>query len=212
MTLPADEAGNAILKSYPVILIQTSYNTGAAGQLSDIAGGPNPEFVKRGYATVVADVRGTGSSSGKWQAFDSIEQQDSYEIIDWASKQSWSNGKIGLYGVSYLGITSLLGASTQHIAITDVATGYDIESHYNGESRYIEVKTTISKAESDFFFSLNEYEVLKAKGEEAYIYRIVFEEKGSNPEVIELNDPFGERHPKKLKPVAFQANLNDFEI
>ena len=117
MTLPADEAGNAILKSYPVILIQTSYNTGAAGQLSDIAGGPNPEFFKRGYATVVADVRGTGSSSGKWQAFDSIEQQDSYEIIDWASKQSWSNGKIGLYGVSYLGITSLLGASTQHPAI-----------------------------------------------------------------------------------------------
>ncbi|TCB53915.1 hypothetical protein [Acinetobacter terrestris] len=39
VTLPADEAGSAILKSYPVILIQTSYNTGAAGQLSDIAGG-----------------------------------------------------------------------------------------------------------------------------------------------------------------------------
>lgn len=114
---------------------------------------------------------------------------------------------------SYLSITEAqLEQAIKHIAITDVATGYDIESHYNGESRYIEVKTTISKAESDFFFSLNEYEVLKAKGEEAYIYRIVFEEKGSNPEVIELNDPFGERHPKKLKPVAFQANLNDFEI
>lgn len=114
---------------------------------------------------------------------------------------------------SYHSITEAeLEQAIKHIAITDVATGYDIESHYNGESRYIEVKTTISKAESDFFFSLNEYEVLKAKGEEAYIYRIVFEEKVSNPEVIELNDPFGERHPKKLKPVAFQANLNDFEI
>lgn len=114
---------------------------------------------------------------------------------------------------SYSNITQTeLEQAVKHIAITDVATGYDIESHYNGESRYIEVKTTISKAESDFFFSLNEYEVLKAKGEEAYIYRIFLVEKGSNSEVIKLKDPFGERHPKKLKSVAFKANLNDFEI
>lgn len=118
VTLPADEHGNAITgRSFPVILIQTSYNAGAAGQLADMAGGPNPEFVRRGYATVVADVRGTGSSEGMWQAFDETEQKDSYEIIDWASKQAWSNGNIGLYGVSYLGITSLLGASTGHPAV-----------------------------------------------------------------------------------------------
>lgn len=117
VTLPADENKQLLYKPYPVILIQTAYNTGFAGQIADMAGGPNPEFVRRGYVIVAADVRGTGSSEGVWQAFDSIEQQDSFEIIDWASKQSWSNGNIGLYGVSYLGITSLLGASTQHPAL-----------------------------------------------------------------------------------------------
>lgn len=118
VTLPADQNKQPdFTKPHPVILIQTLCNTGLAGQIADMAGGPNPEFVGRGYATVVADVRGTGSSEGGWQAFDSIEQQDSFEIIDWASKQSWSNGNIGLYGVSYLGITSLLGAYTQHPAV-----------------------------------------------------------------------------------------------
>ncbi|WP_347454941.1 CocE/NonD family hydrolase [Acinetobacter thermotolerans] len=117
VTLPADENKQPIYGKFPVILIQTAYNTGLAGQIADMAGGPNPEFVRRGYATVVADVRGTGSSEGVWQAFDETEQEDSKEIIDWASKQYWSNGKIGLYGVSYLGITSLLGASTQHPAV-----------------------------------------------------------------------------------------------
>ena len=118
VTLPADEYGNPVFgREFPVILVQTSYNTGLAGQIADMAGGPNPEFVRRGYATVVADVRGTGSSEGVWQAFDETEQKDSYEIIDWASKQPWSNGNIGLYGVSYLGITSLLGASTGHPAV-----------------------------------------------------------------------------------------------
>jgi putative CocE/NonD family hydrolase len=118
VTLPADQNKQPdFTKPHPVILIQTLYNTGLAGQIADMAGGPNPEFVGRGYATVAADVHGTGSSEGVWQAFDGIKQQDSFEIIDWAGKQLWSNGNIGLYGVSYLGITSLLGASTQHPAL-----------------------------------------------------------------------------------------------
>lgn len=117
VTLPADADGRPVNAQLPVILTQTSYSAGVAGKLSPIAGGPNPELVKRGYATVVADVRGTGSSGGKWQAFDQIEQQDAYEIVEWSTHQNWSNGKVGVYGVSYLGITSLLTAATQHPAI-----------------------------------------------------------------------------------------------
>ena len=117
VTVPADEFGNAVNEKFPVILVQTAYNGGVAGRITPIVGGADPNMVKRGYATVVADVRGTGNSSGKWQAFDQTEQQDGYEVIDWASKQPWSNGNIGLYGVSYLGITSVLGAATQHPAV-----------------------------------------------------------------------------------------------
>ncbi|MGV2947512.1 DUF3883 domain-containing protein [Acinetobacter sp. AGC35] len=96
-------------------------------------------------------------------------------------------------------------------ALDNVSAGYDMESHYEGESRYIEVKTTTSKANSDFYFSLNEYEVLKSKGKEAYIYRVVLDENGSEHEVIEIHDPFGENHPEELKAVAFKAKLSDFK-
>ncbi|WP_180028626.1 CocE/NonD family hydrolase [Acinetobacter sp. YH16032] len=117
VTLPADESGRPINAKFPVIVIQTAYSAGVAGKVSAIAGGADPEMVKRGYATVVADVRGTGNSTGKWEAFGKVEQQDAYEIIDWSSKQSFSDGNVGLYGVSYLGITAMLGAATQHPAI-----------------------------------------------------------------------------------------------
>nr|WP_325776971.1 CocE/NonD family hydrolase [Acinetobacter schindleri] len=64
VTLPADQNKQPdFTKPHPVILIQTAYNTGFAGQIADMASGPNPEFVRRAYATVV---RGTGSSEGLW--------------------------------------------------------------------------------------------------------------------------------------------------
>ena len=117
VTLPADQSGRPINQKFPVILIQTSYSAGVAGKLSAIAGGTDPEMAKRGYATVVADVRGTGNSAGKWESFGKTEQQDGYELIDWSSKQSWSDGNVGLFGVSYLGITSVLSAAQQHPAV-----------------------------------------------------------------------------------------------
>lgn len=117
VTLPADASGRPVNQKFPVILIQTAYSAGVAGKLSAIAGGADPEMVKRGYATVVADVRGTGNSAGKWESFGKTEQQDGYELIDWSSKQAWSDGNIGLFGVSYLGITSVLGAAQQHPAV-----------------------------------------------------------------------------------------------
>lgn len=67
VTLPADASGRPINEKFPVILIQSAYSAGVAGKVSAIAGGADPEMVKRGYATVVADVRGTGNSTGKWK-------------------------------------------------------------------------------------------------------------------------------------------------
>ncbi|WP_374255148.1 DUF3883 domain-containing protein [Acinetobacter brisouii] len=98
-----------------------------------------------------------------------------------------------------------------HIALDNVAQGYDIESHHNGESRYIEVKTTTAKAESDFFFSLNEYETLKQKGNEAFIYRVILAEKDEDSQVIEIQNPFGSCDKSKFDAVAFKANLSDFD-
>ncbi|WP_312798203.1 DUF3883 domain-containing protein [Tianweitania sp.] len=69
-----------------------------------------------------------------------------------------------------------LGCSTpgryvKHVAVEDVGRGFDIESTWPGEERYIEVKTT-SVAGSDFFITANERKVLQGLGQRAWIYRI----------------------------------------
>ncbi|MDM1782360.1 DUF3883 domain-containing protein [Acinetobacter indicus] len=94
----------------------------------------------------------------------------------------------------------------------NVSQGYDIESYFGGQLRYIEVKTTTVNAEADFFFSANEFNVLKAKGEEAYIYRVVLsEDLESIVEIREIKNPFGAKDTSDFKAIAFKANLNDFE-
>ena len=62
----------------------------------------DPNFlVRRGYVQVVANVRGTGKSGGKYDFMGPQEIQDTYEVIEWIAKQPWCNGKVGMFGVSY---------------------------------------------------------------------------------------------------------------
>ena len=41
------------------------------------------------------------------------ETQDAYDITEWFAAQPWCSGKVGMYGLSYLGITQYIAASTQ---------------------------------------------------------------------------------------------------
>jgi predicted acyl esterase len=64
---------------------------------------PDPErFVPDGYALVRVDVRGTGRSPGFMDPLSRRETLDYHQCIEWAAAQSWSSGKVGLSGVSYL--------------------------------------------------------------------------------------------------------------
>jgi hypothetical protein len=65
--------------------------------------GPDPVYwVPRGYAVVTVDKRGTWFSEGQATYLSPEEAQDFYDVIEWAGTQPWSNGKVGLTGVSYL--------------------------------------------------------------------------------------------------------------
>lgn len=88
--------------TFPVLIEQTPYRKD--GGLFTV----DPYFVTRGYAFVVVDVRGTGSSQGNWQSFYGPEQEDGPQIVRWAAHQSWANGRAGLLGASYLAINQLL--------------------------------------------------------------------------------------------------------
>jgi uncharacterized protein len=75
------------------------------------------KLIQSGYTQVVIDVRGTGFSQGVWQTFQNREQQDTVEAIDWASKQPWSNGNVGMTGVSYSAINQVQAAEKQPPAL-----------------------------------------------------------------------------------------------
>lgn len=67
---------------------------------------PDPAYwVPQGYVFVNIDLRGFGASEGKGDVISDQEAQDYYECIEWAGRQPWSNGKVGLSGVSYLAIS-----------------------------------------------------------------------------------------------------------
>jgi putative CocE/NonD family hydrolase len=112
--LPADADGNAIEGPLPVILTQTGYNKSASGFVDGFAF--NTSLVKHGYAHVAVDVRGTGTSQGTWEIFSEREQLDYKEVMDWVAAQPWSNGKVGTWGPSFMGITQIFTGAWRHPA------------------------------------------------------------------------------------------------
>ena len=59
-----------------------------------------------GFVTIIQDIRGTGHSSG-FNNYLFTEREDGLETLEWISKQYWYNGKVGMAGASYFGITQL---------------------------------------------------------------------------------------------------------
>jgi len=107
---PALADGTVVTRPLPVIITITAYNKSvvASGGL----GGPSGDYlVQRGYARLTVDARGTGSSEGVWQAFGPRETKDYGEVVAWAHRQPWSNGKSGMTGPSYMGISQLFAAA-----------------------------------------------------------------------------------------------------
>ncbi len=126
VTLPADEFGNPIDKEFPTILVISDYNVTLGNLVSEVSpslgivlGAADPYLVKRGYATISIDGRGTGNSSGVWDAWGS-SQGDYQQIIEWILDQPWTNGDLAVRGISDLGIQALFAAETAHPAIKAV--------------------------------------------------------------------------------------------
>jgi putative CocE/NonD family hydrolase len=102
---PAGSNGQALGRRLPVLLTQTPYNKNTPSLNFE-----DDYLVEHGYVQVIADVRGTGSSEGTWNSFGPREQRDGYELAEWARRQAWSNGSVGLHGTSYGAINQFLTA------------------------------------------------------------------------------------------------------
>ncbi len=90
-----------------------------------------PFLNRRGYAVITVDTRGTGASFGHVDImFGDREIRDFGEIIDWAARQDWSNGRLGAYGFSYPGILAADMASLDRPALKAIAPSFDFPDLY----------------------------------------------------------------------------------
>lgn len=104
-------------KSLPAIIGWGPYGKHTVGRTYAPESGVKPQWVSKyagfegvdpafwcplGYAVIYPDPRGTWYSEGDMHHGGLTESQDCYDLIEWAGTQGWSNGKVGMSGVSYL--------------------------------------------------------------------------------------------------------------
>lgn len=98
---------------------------------------PDPErWVPNGFIIVVADTRGSGKSPGYLDPRQPREDRDYYELIEWAGVQDWSNGKVGLLGISYLAINQWKAAALRPPHLAAICPWEGHWDHYRDASHH----------------------------------------------------------------------------
>jgi uncharacterized protein len=112
---------------FPVLLQRTPYRRSTWGYDVDFA----QRAAATGYVVFLQDVRGRYTSDGEWYPF-LHESQDGYDTIEWIAAQPYSDGRVGMFGGSYVGATQMLAAIAHppHLAgICPIVTASD---YHNG--------------------------------------------------------------------------------
>lgn len=117
-------------KPVPVLLARLPYNKERPTTLAFSI----DRFLQAGYAVVIQDMRGRYASEGEF-TLTKDEPRDGVDTITWLVQQPWSNGQVGMFGASYLGIPQWLVASEQPSALLALApmhTRHSLYSHQGG--------------------------------------------------------------------------------
>jgi uncharacterized protein len=102
VTLRADIYRPRADGKFPVLLERTPYNK--HGEI-----GFGLTAAAHGYVVIVQDVRGRYASEGEWYTF-KHESLDGYDTVEWAAALPYSDGRVGMFGGSYVGATQMLAA------------------------------------------------------------------------------------------------------
>ena len=97
-------------------------------------------FVRRGFVTARVDIRGTGASEGAPpdREYSDQEQQDGLEVIAWLAKQPWSNGNVGMMGISWGGFNSIQLARLHPPALKAIIAMCATEELFHDDIHYID--------------------------------------------------------------------------
>lgn len=115
--------------AHPVLLQRTPYDKSSPG-----AGSGRLDALRAaraGYAVVIQDVRGRYRSEGEFYPF-ANESRDGCDTVEWAAAQSWSTGRVGMYGGSYVGATQWLAAIARPPHLAAIAPSVTSHDYYEG--------------------------------------------------------------------------------
>jgi uncharacterized protein len=84
-----------------------------------------------GYVVIVQDVRGRYTSDGEWYPF-LHESDDGYDTVEWAAALPYSNGKVGMFGGSYVGATQMLAAIVHPPHLAGIYPTVTASNYHNG--------------------------------------------------------------------------------
>src|SRR5438445_12579299 len=109
---------------FPVLLVRTPY---------DKAGETNfgLKAAARGYVVIAQDVRGRFTSEGEWYTFKN-ESLDGYDTVEWAAALPYANGKVGMFGGSYVGATQYLAAIAKPPHLAGICPTVTASNYHDG--------------------------------------------------------------------------------
>lgn len=123
----------------PTLVVYTRYWRGSVdkkGNPKNVMNGTDRLFNDNGYVIVKVDARGSGASFGtRVSEYSPEEVQDARAVVDWIVEQSWSDGNVGAYGVSYEGTTAELLCAINHPAVKAVVPGWSDFDLYHSPVR-----------------------------------------------------------------------------
>ncbi|HEV2572201.1 MAG TPA: CocE/NonD family hydrolase [Beijerinckiaceae bacterium] len=115
---------------YPVLLMRLPYNKSDA---QSVVYAKPADYASQCYVVVIQDVRGQYMSGGEFYPF-RHEGKDGYDTVEWAAKLPGSNGKVGMYGFSYVGATQWLAATEKPPHLVAIAPAHTASDYYDGWS------------------------------------------------------------------------------
>ncbi|MBW4613810.1 MAG: CocE/NonD family hydrolase [Desmonostoc vinosum HA7617-LM4] len=130
---------------FPVLLMRQPYGKAIA---STVVYAHPSWYAAHGYIVVIQDVRGRGTSEGEFKLFTN-EITDGEDTVNWAANLSGSNGKVGMYGFSYQGMTQLYAAATKPSALVTICPamiGYDLYTDWAYEGGAFCLQTNLAWA------------------------------------------------------------------
>lgn len=125
-------------ETFPVIMEMVPYRKDDFFALGDYEYGAY--FAKRGYVVARVDVRGTGGSEGgvPVSEYSQAEIADAEELIAQLSQKSWSNGKVGMYGISWSGFNGLMTAHRKPPALKAIIAAHASTDLFYNDVHYID--------------------------------------------------------------------------